>query len=300
MTKGTPRSRSSTRGTHTSRIGLQWSADHGPARTRDEEGLHAGVATQCRSIAARCNFLAPDRPVIQYACKEICRRISAPIRPCWSLLKKLGRCLDFTEMLINYSFLHNADFSGHGRHRSRGAANKLVGRRIESLGGQLIKKWATTQSVIVFVNWRSTTGWSPEGSMRSSRVLEMKEGLGLERVQIDLGMSSQAAKRIATRRGVGQVKHLDTRTLREQGQVSKGRVWMRKIPADHNPAHFFTMYLTAKYFQKHLQQHSVNFRTWRNELALKFGRCLQVATTLKRCPRGGVGDTGRVHCMIRR
>ena len=44
----------------------------------DDVKLSKDDATTFRSLAARCNFLSADRPDIQYACKEICRRMSEP------------------------------------------------------------------------------------------------------------------------------------------------------------------------------------------------------------------------------
>ena len=52
----------------------------GRTRLDDEEEteLLPQDARRFRSIAARCNFLAADRIDIQFACKEACRRMSAP------------------------------------------------------------------------------------------------------------------------------------------------------------------------------------------------------------------------------
>ena len=36
-------------------------------------------ATRFRAVAARSNYLAADRPDIQYAAKEVCRRMAKPV-----------------------------------------------------------------------------------------------------------------------------------------------------------------------------------------------------------------------------
>ena len=40
--------------------------------------LQAGKATPFRAVGARANYLAADRPEIQYASKELCRWMSDP------------------------------------------------------------------------------------------------------------------------------------------------------------------------------------------------------------------------------
>ena len=50
-------------------------------------------ATRFRSIAARANYLAQDRPDIAYAVKEICSHAAAPTTESMNALKRLGRYL---------------------------------------------------------------------------------------------------------------------------------------------------------------------------------------------------------------
>ena len=49
-----------------------------PLDDEEETELLPQDARRFASIAARCNFLAADRIDIQFACKEVCRRMSAP------------------------------------------------------------------------------------------------------------------------------------------------------------------------------------------------------------------------------
>ena len=60
-------------------------------QSEGEEELCKEDAFKFRSLPARCHFLSMDRPDLQYACKEICRRMSSPRN--WMLLKKLARYL---------------------------------------------------------------------------------------------------------------------------------------------------------------------------------------------------------------
>ena len=121
------------------------------------------AATQRRSIAARCNFLAPDRPDIQYACRKISRKMSAPTSADWSLLKKLGRYLrSYPRMLMNH---------GHCRHRSRGLQTiwlvdkrwlDLLGRSFDQdmlTSGEAWHNGVTNRACEVLGVWHSWRSW---------------------------------------------------------------------------------------------------------------------------------------------
>ena len=69
----------------------------GEKKTMEEEEASeklVGVeATRFRAVAARANYLAVDRPDIEYAVKEICRKMANPVSGDWQKLVRLGRYL---------------------------------------------------------------------------------------------------------------------------------------------------------------------------------------------------------------
>ena len=62
-----------------------------PSQSADE--LSPGDASVFRALAARANYLAQDRPDIQFSVKEIARRMARPTSGDWGLLKRLARYL---------------------------------------------------------------------------------------------------------------------------------------------------------------------------------------------------------------
>ena len=60
---------------------------------QDQVALSPSDITKFRSLAARCNYLSPDRPDIQFATKEVCRAMMTPQLLDWNKLKKLVRYL---------------------------------------------------------------------------------------------------------------------------------------------------------------------------------------------------------------
>ena len=81
----------------------------------------------------------------------------------------------------------------------------------------------------------------------------MCEALGIKGIAKDMGLDlsitlctdSSAAKRIATRKRLGKVRHLETQTLRVQEKIDEGKVAVKKIGGDRNVADILTMYLTS-------------------------------------------------------
>ena len=55
--------------------------------------------TMYRAICARINYLALDRPDIQFAAKEASRKMSAPQAGDWRLVKRIGRYLKWKPRL---------------------------------------------------------------------------------------------------------------------------------------------------------------------------------------------------------
>ena len=83
------------------------------------------------------------------------------------------------------------------------------------------------------------------------------EGLGFQAACADLGMweerpvavkvltDSSACKGICQRTGLGKIRHIDVALLWLQDMVRRGKISMRKIPGDSNPADLMTKYLTG-------------------------------------------------------
>ena len=58
---------------------------------QEAQGLPTAQVMEHRAIAARANYLSADRPDIQYAVKEICRRMAKPVKGGWHKLVRLGK-----------------------------------------------------------------------------------------------------------------------------------------------------------------------------------------------------------------
>ena len=205
-------------------------------------------AYRFRSIAARLNFLAADRIDIQFASKEICRRMSSPCMSDWAKVRKLGRYLRkhprqvlwfaWQDVQSNLQVYVDTDYAGCPRTR-RSTNGGLVMH-----GSHLVKTWASTQTVVALSSGEAEYYGVVNCMCEALGIKEIAKDMGLD-FSITLSTDSSAAKGIATRKGLVKVKHLETRMLWAQDKIDEGKVVTKKIGGDRNVADILTKYLAS-------------------------------------------------------
>jgi hypothetical protein len=113
------------------------------------------------------------------------------------------------------------------------------------VGSHTAKTWSTTQSSIALSSGEAEFN----GVVRGAGV-----GLGYQSLLRDLGQDlplrvwsdSTASIGICSRQGLGKLRHLDTHTLWIQQAVRTGRVDLRKVLGDVNPADLFTKHSLSR------------------------------------------------------
>ena len=244
-------------------------------RTRlddDEEGkLLPHDARRFRSTAARCNFIAADRIDIQFACKEVCRRMSAPCESDWKMLKSVIRYVkSYPRLLLQYKCqeppptmdaIVDTDFARCRRTRKSTNGGYVIHRT------RLIKSWATTQTAIEISSGEAEYYGVVKGACWAVGIVSLLQDLIGRRSNVRVSTDSSAARGIAMRRGVGKVRHLEVRTLCLQDQVDCGIVQVAKIAGQTNPADVCTKYLDKRRLQEMLSLLLLCFTSGRHVLA---------------------------------
>jgi hypothetical protein len=234
-----------------------------PEDSEDEDAeVHGHEATAFRALAARINYLAQDSPDIQYAAKEVCREMARPTSRSWRRLKVLARFLlereavvwkfDWQEDCPEVSLYTDSDWAGCRKTRRSTSGGLIL------LGRHCIKTWSSTQLPIALSSAEAEYYSMVEGTSRCLCVRRMVEELGIG-VQgpIQLHSDSSAARSFASRRGVGRIRHLETRHLWLQAQVASREVVLYKVPGEENPADLLTKYLHVKFVMRHLAAMSI-------------------------------------------
>ena len=200
-----------------------------------------------RAVAARANYLASDRPELQFASKECCRWMAAPTELGLGGLKRLGRFVAGHRRLVflypwqtasRTDIYSDTDWAGCVKTRKSTSGGCLM------LGKHLIKSWSSTQASVSLSSGESEF----YGVVKASGV-----ALGYQSLLRDLGHNipvrvwtdSTATIGICGRQGLGKLRHIDTHYLWVQQRVRDKSIDLYKVRGEENPADLFTKHLSS-------------------------------------------------------
>ena len=248
----------------------------GKAGERTEESkcpsLPDEQASLYRAITARANYIAQDRADIQYAVKELCRRMSDPDENCFNRLKRLGRYLRGKPRAVSrfpwqtcpgtQDVFSDANWAG-----CRASRKSTSGGAIQ-LGAHTIRTWSKTQNTIA---------QSSAESELLAIVRAATEALGCMSLALDLGLTfdtrmhvdASAALGILERKGVGKIRHLDVGTLWLQEVQLRQKVAFMKIKGTSNPADLMTKHLAQDQINEYAEKLGYEFRVGRSDATAK-------------------------------
>jgi len=204
--------------------------------------LEPRLHTAFRGAAARGNYLSVDRLDCHYACKEVCRWMAHPSEASWAALKRLGRYLSGLPRLV-YVYKQqevewldcytDTDWAGCPRTRKSTNGGCLL------LGAHTVKHWSSTQAGISLSSGEAEFNGVVRGAGQALGYQSLLRDLGID-LPIRLWTDSSAAIGICSRQGLGKVRHLDTYTLWIQQAVRTGKINLKKVHGEANPADLFT------------------------------------------------------------
>jgi hypothetical protein len=236
----------------------------------EEELLDAKGQSRFRAMAARANYLAQDRSDIQFSVKEISRHQANPSVQGMAKLKRLGRYLTrASRWITSFNYQRNAgvltawvdtDFAGCKKTR-RSTSGGIV-----TLGGHVIKTWSATQAVVALSSGEAEYYGIVKGGSQGLGARSLLADLN-HTVKIKIKTDAAAAKGIATRRGLGKVRHIDTRELWLQEKVGNGDLDVEKIKGTDNWADALTKYLDQGKLQEHVRLVGGETRGDRHDIA---------------------------------
>ena len=231
-----------------------------------QEELDKTMATKYRAIVARVNFIAQDRPDLQYATKECAREMASPNRASWSRIKRIGRYLAGHKRLV-ITYLWQCMSKSIDAFTDASWAGCKVSRKSTSGGAimwgkHFIKSWSKTQPIIALSSGEAEL----YGAVKAAT-----EGIGIQSLLLDLGISvsgqvladASAALGIIARRGLGKVRHLDTSFLWVQEVKLRRNVSFVKVKGAQNVADMMTKLVDCDTMKRHLQTLNVSMREGR-------------------------------------
>ena len=223
-----------------------------------------------RAATARLNFLALDRPDVQYSSKECSRKMANPVNRDWEPVRRLVRYLiENPRMVMQYEFQDtvkqidgycDSNWAGcRTTRRSTSGASLMAGKH-------LLKSYSKTQATVAMS--------SAEGELYAM-VTAASESLGLKAMARDFGVEldvwlwvdASAAIGIARRKGLGKIRHIETQALWVQDAVRQRRVNLKKVDGKLNPSDIHTKYLDMQTMERHLKFMRVQRRQGRPGVA---------------------------------
>jgi hypothetical protein len=120
-----------------------------------------------------------------------------------------------------------------------------------TIGDHVIKSWSNTQSVIALSSGEAEYYGMVKGASMALGVRSMLGDLGVN-LQIRLRTDASAAKGIATRRGLGKVRHIEVNQLWLQEKVNNGEIQVMKVKGEGNLADALTKALAGPGVKKHV------------------------------------------------
>ena len=244
--------------------------------------METADASLYRRSVARLNYLALDRPDIAVAVNRLARTMSSPRLGNEVALKRVLRYLQGAPVCrLTFSMQHlssrlvglsDSDWAGCKATRKSTSGNAVL------LGAHLIHFSSRTQKAIAL---------SSSEAELVSQVGVACEVLAVQNLlrecHIEMGITckcdSSAARAIASRVGVGRLKHLELKHLWIQDHVQSGRIEIIWIPRAVNPSDGLTH--VSSEFSKHM-----------SNLGLKFCTTQKSVNALSASSDGGVLEIG--------
>ena len=223
-------------------------------------------ATDFRSLSARANYLALDRPDIAYATKELCREFSRPTRKSLEKLKRLVRYLVHKPRLV-WKYLWQQPTGTLTTFVDTDFAGCVVTRRSTSggmmmHGGHLIRHWSNTQSTVTLSSAEAELVGVCKGASHSLGMQAVAADLGFI-WSIDIFSDAAAAIGICRRRGLGKVRHLAVSDLWVQDRLRSKDFTLEKVAGAENPADILTKNVARDLLEKHTARANLVFEDGR-------------------------------------
>ena len=228
------------------------------------------MAKVYRAVAARLNYISPDRPDIGFAVKEAARSMSKPKESDMHKLKKIARYLiGRPRLVLKFPWQHppdrlvaftDSDWAGCTR-----SAKSTSGGAI-CLGEHVLKTYCKQQKVIALSSAEAELYAMVAASAEVLAISAYAKDLGMT-LDVEMYCDSAAALGITNRAGIGKVRHLRTQGLWVQEVRASGRIAYKKVLGEKNPADLLTKHLSNEVIQKHVETLNLEWRGGRADSA---------------------------------
>ena len=237
---------------------------------RSRRRNYCGGAKSFRAIVARLNYMASDRPDIQYAVKEMARCMSSPKAADWQGLIRIGKFLKGCPRLVlkfewqkavktavTYT---DSDWAGCVKTAKSTSGGMVM------MGNHLIKSYSRQQKTIALSSAEAELHAMVAASAEALGIIALCKDMGMV-IEGEVYADSSAALGIAQRSGQGKTRHLKVQALWVQEIRCNRRLAYKKVLGTRNPADVLTKHVPGDLLRVHLRTIGVEHRGGRAETA---------------------------------
>jgi len=187
----------------------------------------------------------------------------------WPMVKRLARyLLGRTRAVLQYAYQHSqdcintwtdTDFAGCRNERKSTSGGLIMH------GTHCLKSWSSTQSVIAGSSGEAEYDGIVKGGSNSLGMRSLMSDLGIN-VRIQIKSDASAAIGIASRRGLGNIRHLEVSQLWLQQRVASEDLKIEKVKGAENVADALTKHLGVEDMKMHMDGVGLEHRSGRHNL----------------------------------
>ena len=213
-----------------------------------DEPLDAWTHYLYRAFVGKVNFLSRLRVDLLYATKELSRHLQQPRVRDWARLKKVARYLRGTEDM-EVDFIMDKipdilDVYADSDHASDRETRKSTSCVVACWGQTILSAFSKTQGTIATSSGEAEVYALGAACSEGLYLQTILSELGYE-VRLNLHTDSTTAKRVAQRKGLGTMKHMDVKFLFIQDIVLKKKAYVYKVHTDVNLSDIGTKWHTS-------------------------------------------------------
>ena len=223
----------------------------------------------------RTAYQAIDRPELLFASKEAARCMQNPTLHDMQKLKRIGRFLVSVPRVVQY-FPRQGVVKQITQYTDTDHAGCKTTRRSTSAGVTLhgnhfLHAYSTTQKPIATSSGESEFYGIFKAGSRLIGMCGIADDFGITRNPI-LRADASAGIGMASRKGVGKVRHLHTQALWIQQCVAEKRLSLLKEKGEHNVADLPTKHVDNATMLKHLNVMNIHVVSGSSKLAIAVAR----------------------------
>ncbi|CAK0888487.1 unnamed protein product [Prorocentrum cordatum] len=201
------------------------------------------------------NRVIEDRLDLAEASKTLARSMQTPTEASWLMLKRVGRYLKrhpstvtvFTEQKMFDKIRVYVDSD----HAGCAVTRKSTGGFVAMLGHHVIKHGSNLQSTVSLSSGESEYYALVKGGSVGLGLHSLFADWGLD-LKVELASDSSAARGHVQRRGLGKMRHVQSRYLWIQERVGKGDLSIAAVPGKNNVADVLTKSVGGSLLRRHM------------------------------------------------